>query len=47
MKNNNFLLSNGVVKKNLFFPPKIFVLSCKLKICSSYHKILNSCSSET
>jgi len=41
MKNNNFSLNDGVVKKTVIFSLKISVFfRCKLKNYSSYHKIL-------
>jgi len=40
---NNFLLNDGVVKKNSYFFAEISTLfRCKLKNYSSYHKILNA-----
>jgi len=50
MKNNNFSLNGGVVKKTVIFLLENFYalsLYYKLKNYSNYHKILGSCSSDT
>jgi len=49
MKNNNFSLNNGVVKKTVFSLKISVFFRCKLKSYSSYpiKSLCSSCSSDT